>query len=340
MSYTYPGAYGKQPPYQIQQVKTGTAWDINAGNPFGQNFQGALFKAPGPTTGSAFTPGAAPNLTAGGGLIGAGNTLQTGSSYTPANQGVSMNAGGGLIGPGNTLQTGTSYAPPPGQDVPMVAGGGLVGPGNMPTPAPMPTYTPPTPPGPMDQFNFTYQDYMNDPGYQFMLDEGMRAINARASARGLLGSTGTDREALRYATGLASQYYNDAFNRFDTNRNFAANRYDTAFSQDWVQKMFDADMWKYMTDKEFENFWRSDASYNDKMAAKAARDAGLASVGQDSAGKAVELATNTAAAIASLSTSLAMFQAMAAQGKGEADAGLIDSIIGGITSFIGDLVKR
>lgn len=65
---------------------------------------------------------------------------------------------------------------------------------------------------------YTQADFQNDPGYQFELAEGQRALDAAARARGLYGSSGALRELLRYSQGLASTRYQDAWNRDLTNR--------------------------------------------------------------------------------------------------------------------------
>ena len=52
-----------------------------------------------------------------------------------------------------------------------------------------------------------------DPGYQFRLDEGMRALERGASARGGLLSGGFSRKALRYASDYASNEYGKVYDR-------------------------------------------------------------------------------------------------------------------------------
>lgn len=52
-----------------------------------------------------------------------------------------------------------------------------------------------------------------DPGYQFRLDEGQKALERSAAARGGLTSGGTIKATERYAQGLASQEYQNAYNR-------------------------------------------------------------------------------------------------------------------------------
>lgn len=60
-------------------------------------------------------------------------------------------------------------------------------------------------------------DFMNnwqqDPGYQFRLDEGNKAINAAASSRGLGNSGATMKALTRYGQDYASGEYDKAYNR-------------------------------------------------------------------------------------------------------------------------------
>lgn len=56
-------------------------------------------------------------------------------------------------------------------------------------------------------------DITTDPGYQFQLEQGQRAIDASAAARGNLMSGRTLRELTGFGQGLASQEYANRFNR-------------------------------------------------------------------------------------------------------------------------------
>lgn len=56
-------------------------------------------------------------------------------------------------------------------------------------------------------------DHTTSPGYQFRFDEGMRAVENSAAARGLLGSGGTLKDLVRFGSGIAADDYNDQFNR-------------------------------------------------------------------------------------------------------------------------------
>ena len=80
------------------------------------------------------------------------------------------------------------------------------------------------------QFSFTQQDFQNnmDPAYQFDLQQGQQAIQRSAAATGQLMSGGTLKDLTNYAQGMASNEYqnsyNRAFNTFSYNQNNAFNR--------------------------------------------------------------------------------------------------------------------
>ena len=57
-----------------------------------------------------------------------------------------------------------------------------------------------------------YGGFMASPGYQFRLDEGIKAAERSAAARGLLGSGATLKAVQRYGEGLASQEYENYAN--------------------------------------------------------------------------------------------------------------------------------
>lgn len=66
--------------------------------------------------------------------------------------------------------------------------------------------------------DFTMADYQADPGYGFRLDEGMKAVERSAAARGGLLSGATLRGVQRFGQDLASQEYQNAFNRYYSQR--------------------------------------------------------------------------------------------------------------------------
>lgn len=224
MSATYP-----------PKIKTGTTWDINLSNPFGQNFQGAMFKAPGPTTGTSFNPAPTPNMTAGGGLLGAGNTLQTGSTYTPPDPYAAQRAA--AAGAATGANASSAAAGRIGQTQEQANAGAMatasnaasMGAGWMPQMPTMgtPNYDPGYQPG---AFNTQYgtlenlQPYMN-PYLDQIIERGNKNILASASARGLLGSTGTENQLGEWAAQAQSDAFNDAFGRFTQDRGYMTDVY-------------------------------------------------------------------------------------------------------------------
>ena len=71
--------------------------------------------------------------------------------------------------------------------------------------------------------NFAPSDMTTDPGYQFRLDQGNKALNNSLALRGGLLSGNAVRSAVDYNQGAASQEYQNAFNRFQTNRSNVLN---------------------------------------------------------------------------------------------------------------------
>lgn len=76
--------------------------------------------------------------------------------------------------------------------------------------------------GNQPQFSFSYDDYKNDPAYQFQLQQGAAALDNSASAKGLLSSGNQLRDLTQFGQGLAATHYDDAFKRalqaFQTNQ--------------------------------------------------------------------------------------------------------------------------
>lgn len=66
---------------------------------------------------------------------------------------------------------------------------------------------------------FSADKFQTDPGYAFRLSEGIKGLNNTAAARGGLLSGGTLKATERYAQGLASQEYQNAYNRYNTDYN-------------------------------------------------------------------------------------------------------------------------
>lgn len=71
-----------------------------------------------------------------------------------------------------------------------------------------------------DPGDFTMEKFQQDPGYAFRMSEGMKALERTAAARGGLISGGAMKAASRYGQDMASQEYQNAFNRYNQNRGF------------------------------------------------------------------------------------------------------------------------
>lgn len=66
--------------------------------------------------------------------------------------------------------------------------------------------------------DFSTADFQSDPGYQFRMDQGQQALERSAAARGGLLSGTALKDTTRFSQGLASQDYQAAFDRFQSNR--------------------------------------------------------------------------------------------------------------------------
>lgn len=66
--------------------------------------------------------------------------------------------------------------------------------------------------------DFGLTDFTTDPGYGFRLSEGQKALERSAAARGGLLSGGTGKALTSYGQQMGSQEYQNAYNRYQTNR--------------------------------------------------------------------------------------------------------------------------
>ena len=77
------------------------------------------------------------------------------------------------------------------------------------------------------------EDVLNEPGFQFRLDQGRKALEAAAAGRGVLRAGGTLKDILGYGQNFASQEYGNVWNRalqeYDTNRSNAMDTWQTGY---------------------------------------------------------------------------------------------------------------
>ena len=69
-----------------------------------------------------------------------------------------------------------------------------------------------------EAFKFGTAEFQADPGYAFRLAEGQKALDRSAAARGGLISGGALKAATGYGQEMGSQEYQNAFNRYQTER--------------------------------------------------------------------------------------------------------------------------
>jgi len=77
---------------------------------------------------------------------------------------------------------------------------------------------------PYFQQTFNMSDFQQDPGYQFDLQQGQQAIERSAAARGGLASGGMMKDMANYTQGMASNEYQNAYNRFNNDQTQRFNR--------------------------------------------------------------------------------------------------------------------
>ena len=135
--------------------------------------------------------------------------------------GLDPNAGRPAAPSGGGMQT---YNTPYGNiSVPGMQGGGMGGFGGMAGGAPATNaqgivVDPNSPDFGKYARDFGMQDFTQDPGYEFRLSEGQKAIERSAAARGGTQSGAALKAAARFGQEMGSQEYQNAFNRYQINR--------------------------------------------------------------------------------------------------------------------------
>ena len=72
--------------------------------------------------------------------------------------------------------------------------------------------------------SFTMSDFNKDPGYDFRMQEGAKALERSASARGGLMGGAAGKAMSRYGQDYASNEYSNAYNRFNSDRDQRFNK--------------------------------------------------------------------------------------------------------------------
>lgn len=74
---------------------------------------------------------------------------------------------------------------------------------------------------------FSMEDFQVDPGYQFRLDQGNKSLQNMAAATGNLNSGRALKDAMNFSSGLASQEYGNAYNRYNNDYITGYNTFNT-----------------------------------------------------------------------------------------------------------------
>jgi hypothetical protein len=91
----------------------------------------------------------------------------------------------------------------------------------------------------------TMADLQLDPGFQFRMEEGQKALERSASARGGLLGGGTLKSLARYSQGVASDEYQKAFDRYQTDNAARFSRLSTltGVGQNATGSLLDLSKW-------------------------------------------------------------------------------------------------
>lgn len=197
--------------------------------------------------------------------------------------------------------------------------------------------------GAAPELNPYLANFKADPGYNFRLSEGLKAVNAASAARGKLRSGDAAMALQERADGLASQEYNNFFSRalqqygaargaFENDRSYATNLWDTqqrrADSNFADDRAYDTGRWQFDVNRGDQNF-NTDRSFQaGRYDTRVGNLFALANTGLQAAGNVSGAATNYANAAGNIFGSQANAASDAAYSRGMANAGMVNSIAG------------
>jgi hypothetical protein len=167
----------------------------------------------------------------------------------------------------------------------------------------------PTAPGPF-VWNPTMEGLAQTPGYQFTLDQGLRATQSSAAARGLGMSGAAMRGAADYASGKASETYNQQLTNAINIYGQGLNRYDKQLAG------YTAGNAQFQN--QFENYWKNQAN-------PFGLNLDLAKLGQAAAAGQAVSGTDAAKNIGAAAQTGAQYQGAGIAQAGNALAGTLNS---------------
>lgn len=175
---------------------------------------------------------------------------------------------------------------------------------------------------------FSDAEFKADPGYQFRLDQGNKAIQNLAAATGNLNSGRALKDAMNFSSGLASQEYQNAYGRYNNDYNTGLNshlqNYETGLNSHVENYLtgLNSHMQNYLTGFNTNETNKSNI-YNKLM--------GLAGLGQSSASALANVGQNYSGQVSNNLAQGANAQAAGTVGKTNA----INQGLGTVTNALG-----
>ena len=177
-----------------------------------------------------------------------------------------------------------------------------------------------------------------DPGYQFRLAEGMKALNQQAAARGGLISGAALKGAQRFGQDLGSQEYGAAYGRALTEYEAEMQRNQLGYGRELTEYELDQALNQLAYSRELDAYnaqvGRADTMYN--------RFAGQAGIGQTASGEIGRAAGQTGANLSNIIGQGAAVQGQAIGAAGQArasgymgQANALNATLGNISNLAG-----
>lgn len=168
-------------------------------------------------------------------------------------------------------------------------------------------------PAPFQQGTFNYQA---TPGYQYQLDQSIKAAQNSAAAKGALQGSNTINKIQQTAQGLAAQDYGNEFNRFMQQEAQRQDVYNNAVSQDNLNRSFGYNQYRDAYKDVLDNL-------NNKYSTLG----NLANMGMSTQDKLANMSTDEADKLAELMLQRANVQGSTVMGKAQARANMLPDAV-------------
>jgi hypothetical protein len=158
-------------------------------------------------------------------------------------------------------------------------------------------------------------DVTQDPGYQFRLQEGQKALEQSAAAKGGFFSGQTGKDLMKFGQGLASQEYGSAYDRAARDRQFGLGAYGQAYGQQMAGQQ--------MGLSSYAQAYNQQAAERNRIANTLAS---LSGAGQQAAGQAGQWGGQAARGMGQYGMAGAQAQGQGLMGQAEAQAGTLQDL--------------